>query len=346
MKLKSLATSAVALSVVAFAVSGCGGSEADAEGGEVLSMAGGAPSFNYTVPQLVDSLDLGSNHGVELEYSQIQSSGPLLVASLMSGEVDMAQIGLSTVLDARAQGQDLKVIACTNAIVGYVNLRKDVLDSLNLPKDADIETKTQALKGLNIVTTPPGSTYHAALVALATDAGLDPERDLTISAATDPTAVVAGVKQGKFDGSFWGTASLEGNVVTGEAEVLIDIPRGDLRPAFGEALDVAGVFAASAEFIESHADEVAAATVALGEAAELARGGDSEARDALRADWFPDMDQELFDSLWSSADGIYPEEAKCSQSAIEAQIEFADVVSENDLSKITYEELVLPSSRP
>jgi NitT/TauT family transport system substrate-binding protein len=141
-----------------------------------------APSGQATALKASYSAQIGANlpvwlapeagiarqHGLDVELQYIASATG--IPALLSGQVQIANVGGSETLSAAAQGADLVIIGMTLPVYPFV-----------LVAPADVAGVEQ-LKGKKLGVSQMGSTSDTATRIILRRAGLDPDKDVTIVA--------------------------------------------------------------------------------------------------------------------------------------------------------------------
>lgn len=182
----------------------------------------------------------------ELNYAfTVEATADMITPLLVKGELDMAAVpaNLASVLYNNTQGK-VKVLAINTLGVLYI-----------VEKNSSVSTLGD-LKGKTIYATGKGSTPEYNLRYLLTQAGVDPDKDVTIEWKSEPSEVVALLKQ-----SDSGVAMLPQPYVTvaqtqiSELKVAINLNEEWDKLNNGSMM-VTGVLVASAEFVDNNKDYV------------------------------------------------------------------------------------------
>jgi ABC-type nitrate/sulfonate/bicarbonate transport system substrate-binding protein len=128
------------------------------------SLAGGSV-------RIADEIGLFEKHGLNPTFV-FTDSPTVSITGLLSGSYKFAVTGFPDFLAARAQGQDVVVVAPTYEGLGInIVLDKDVAAGLGVARDAPVEERLKAMDGLLIAATGPSSTTRISLDAAAKAAG-------------------------------------------------------------------------------------------------------------------------------------------------------------------------------
>lgn len=313
--MKSTVRTRVSIAVAAIAgltlATGCttppseAGGSTDASGQMTAKMVGGGSSMSYTVPQVMESMGIDKKNGVDINYVGAGTSSSNMVAAVLSGDADFAVPAASTVLDAVAAGnKDLVVVACTSLVTSVMALRADVIKKIGVGTNASVKGRIEALKGLTIATSPEGSGNNTLLRFLLKQYGLNPDSDVKIIGVQDPSAIVGGIKQGQFDGGFYGSGVVEANIATGDAKMWISLPRGDAADKLGDR--VGAVVITRRSTVEKNPKLVKAVFDSVAATEKTIKDDPTAAGESLKKNWFADMDQKTFDIAWDQTKGGYP----------------------------------------
>ncbi len=138
-----------------------------------------------------------AKHGIEPKI--IIAAGPAVIPALIGKSADFTTISGAIHLAAAARNQTLLAIGNTqDKVTTDIVVRADVAKKINVPANADFATKMKALKGLTIGVDAINGLPHSVIRFLAVKAGLDPEKDFTIT-ALQPPAMLAALKAGTID---------------------------------------------------------------------------------------------------------------------------------------------------
>lgn len=300
------------------------------------------PTFNTALINYVIQDDIDANHGLDMVPTMGGAGSTNLVAALRSGGFDIVGVGTATAVDASAEGAKLVVVGGTGGLINNIVLNAKVAKGLPVRSDAPVEERIKALRGLTIATSPPGSSSNSTLRYLVKQHGLDPDKDLSIVPVNDPSAIVAGIRQGRFDGSFFGVGIADVNIADGSGELWVSLPRGDV----GSFKDLVGVvLITTQDYLEKNPDTVAAVHASLAEAQQRVKDNPEQVAKVLHDKTFPDLDRNVFDTAWAQAKGGFPEGANFTPESWQAYMDLFQATSDKDFSVIKYEDLVAPPAR-
>jgi ABC-type nitrate/sulfonate/bicarbonate transport system substrate-binding protein len=180
-------------------------------------------SFGYAY--VADKLGFWKEAGLDLKLTTI--AGLASTNALLGGSVEFGAASGPTVLTAWARGQKPVIIASTQQeLTLELVVSKELAQQSGLTAKSSVEDRARALKGKTIAVDGVNSIIHGYLKYVLEKAGLDPERDVTVTPMA-PSAMTSSLMSKRIDafvmGSPWTTqAEREGAVMW------ISAPRGDL----------------------------------------------------------------------------------------------------------------------
>lgn len=323
------------------ALSACGGAEeptTSEDGTRQVRVASATSSLSAGPMLAALSLDTFADNGLEAEYTDFAGSSPNTVAALASGEADIGLVGAATGWDAIQEGAPLVIVAGIAGNTSELAVRSDVAERLGISEDDPIEDRVEAMEGLTIATAQTGSANFQMIRSLLTLYGLDPDTDVTIL-PSEPTAIVAGLQNDAFDAAFYGTGVMQQNYADGSAVPMISLPRGDVPEldniVFAFALARADTVAEDPELIEAFVQSLRDAGTAIEEQ-------DAETRDAVKAEWFPDLPQDVFDLSWETVRPAWLLDCLITEDQLESSLEFQADTTGKTYEDVTFDEDVAP----
>jgi NitT/TauT family transport system substrate-binding protein len=332
------------------AEAGASGDDADGAGDATAAdedlptfvMGGASASLSYTVPQLVVTLGLDREHGFELDYRPTGTSSVNLVSGVLSGDYDFAVPATNTALEAMREGADLLVVAGALEIASILVVRPEVAEGFDVGLDAPIEERVQALEGLNIVTSTEGSGNNTFLRLLLASYGLDPNNDVTITGVNETSAIISGLRQGRFDAAFYGSGVLEHNIADDTAQLWVSAPQGEAE-IFQDL--VGAIVVTQPSMLEENPEMVRAVHAAFADAIQAIADRPDEVGEALHADWFEELPDDVWQIAWDEAQYAYPDGATFSRSNLDKLTGILERALGNDYSGLVYEDIVLEDAQ-
>ena len=187
--------------------------------------AGAQQSVKLRLGLPVDSLDflpiyIAQERGffaeekVDAEVTVLRGGGGLIQA-LVAGEIDMGMAGVMELSLLRDKGVDVRLVMTTMDVPAFsVVARKE----LNWKRMSD-------LKGGSIGVTSPGSLTYALATYFVTQAGLSPQKDVTLLFLGGGAEMIGAFKSKKTDALMLFEPFATMLLKEGSANVILDVPR-------------------------------------------------------------------------------------------------------------------------
>lgn len=327
-----LRASLVGATVVILALAGCGGGDEDepaaGETGESGAPADlgsativlGGKVITWLAPYVGVCEGLFSNYGLDVEVVPSEQGTTSAIAGLVSGDVLSAGTGATAMTNAVREGAPIQMLF--NASIGYgvqVIMSNDFLDSSGASPDDSLEDRVQALEGARIAILNPGDSIDQLLRFLLPEYGLDPDTDVTITALSNYSNMIAALSQGDID------------VMAGSP------PNGDQveQQGFGEILfsgnEVEGlddypylVGSANVQAIEGDEREAIKALVkGIADTLDLLREDPDAGRECMQ-EQFPDLDDATFEASYEFSVQSLPESPLITEDIYQSLLDFAE----------------------
>ena len=308
-----------------------------------LSLATSSNSMTAGPVLAALSLDTFADNGIEMEEVAMGGSSPQALAALLSGETQFAFFGGTSAFDARAEGAPIVVLGPTATSLlnlGLSTAAAETLADQGVTPDSSVEERVQALEGLTIATSPPGSLSFELLVTILEIHGV--AEDALQIVPSEPGAMVAGINEGLYDGVFWPVGVLEQAYADGDAQLWISVPRGDV-PELPDFMQ--GVVATTESFIAESPELVDAFRQSIIDANTAVQEQETAAQDAVKAYAFDAVDQSVFEEQWAVAKDAWIPSFSVSQELFDTAKELQEIAGEGDYTGITYEDFIAESAR-
>lgn len=259
--------------------------DASAQGAKVtLSL----PAQSILFSPIYVAADQGffTEQGLDLKTTVV--AGPGTVSAVLSGSAEFGVIAGSVIVAAASRNQRLLIIGNTqDKFTTEMVLRKEAVDNLKLPADANDVTRAKALRNLTIAVDAVGGLPHSYLRYIAKRAGVDPETGITVT-PMQPPSMVAALKQGTIDGMVFSQPFTLVAVNNGGVLWFSGV-RGDFPETAPHAYNT--VFS-KADYCEKNADNCKKVMNAVNKALTFMKDKPDASLAAVRK-VFPDMDPDL-----------------------------------------------------
>jgi len=194
-----LVGAAAAVLTLVAAACGSGGDQTVARGpaGAIpVTMTSFKGSFASLSVYVANRKGFFAKHGISPNFVTV-TSGSAAMQAMLSGSAQMANVAIFEALTASTKGEDVKyVVGAATGAFGELVVSKNV----TLPHEqAGFPAVIQDLKGKKIGVSSKGSATYYALIYVLKQAGLDPDKDVTIVPAGALSAQVAAIDSGQLD---------------------------------------------------------------------------------------------------------------------------------------------------
>lgn len=172
-----------------------------ADAAEKVTFASGTGSISYVTYYVAEEMGYFEDAGIVPEM-MLAGSGAKAMAAVASGDVDVVIRAPSEVMKARKKGLDLVIFgALVTEMSASIVLSRDWAAEHGVTEDSDWPVKLAALKDARLAINGPGSITDAVPRYFAAQAGLDPERNMTlVSIPNQGGAMLLALEQGRVDG--------------------------------------------------------------------------------------------------------------------------------------------------
>jgi NitT/TauT family transport system substrate-binding protein len=297
-----------------------------------------APSLTIGVPLVMIANGIDSVHGIAIDLQAFGTSSTISIDAVLSGDAMFASVGTMTALQAIRQGADLKIIAAIVNNVQVMVIRDEVVQKLGVPPTAPISDRVRALKGLIIATGAVGSTHYQILRSYLQKYGLNPDKDVRLIGIAEPSALVTGLEQRRFDAIAYASPLVELAIARGVGQVWISGPRGDVP---GSENIKTGLIVVRTETLEKNREQVDALRAALTDALRAVQS-DRAIGQRLHDMYFSNLEHAIWETAWNATATAYPANLAFTRQAYEYWTtndpKGAESYRNVDYNKITYDE--------
>jgi len=270
----------------------------------------------------------------DLELDLISTGGGAKsLAAVAGGDADFNIGAPASAFRARAKGSDVMLISPSIAqYTDNVTMSAEWAKKHGLTEASTYEDKLAALKGMRLAVSSVGGGADQLVRFLAKQAGINPNRDLTITAIAGGENMLAALSRGRIDGFVIPPPTGDAAIMNHGALSMFRTGQGEVKPLDGFVY--IGVIARES-WLKNNAE------VAVRFLRAQQRGMDTvhdpakteAARDAVRAKYQPQADKALFDRIWSGAVLSYPKSVELRQEMIDRVADFVNETQPDPLDK-------------
>jgi NitT/TauT family transport system substrate-binding protein len=291
-----LATAAAGALLV---LSACGSSNSSSGGMPTVKLGMPVNGLEYSGVLLADELGYFKDAGVNVKITSVES-GAGTVTALIGKDVDMAVVIPDNVVTADDQGvkPSVKMFANLASERGSTMVIKTkIAQERGITADEPLIEKLQKMKGLKFGVSTIGSGGDVNLRQMLAYAGLNPEKDVTITAVGSSSAMLPAFVAGRIDAFPLSAPQPEVAAAQGKGTIVVDLSTGE----FPDIKDVPyAALAATSTYLSKNADVVQKVTNAVQRALEYLKDNPDQAGATLKAANYPD----LSDDVWQQTMGV------------------------------------------
>jgi NitT/TauT family transport system substrate-binding protein len=257
----------------------------------------GISSVSFAWAPLILAVSKGyfREEGLDVEIVQTQS-GPGIVNAVMSGHVDLAANLLASNAQAIKGGVTNRPLAVAG-LVGEHNhqlvLKRTFAARRGITPESPLSEKIQALRGAKLGITAVGSGADRITRLLLQSAGVTPDQEVELTAAGSVNSVLAAFLSDRIDGFLLAPPITDQAAAQGNGVLMLDLSKGDWPSALHATYTV---MFATEEFVRAKPGVVLKAVRAIEKSLKFSADRSAEANAVLKAEYFPDMAADLFDS--------------------------------------------------
>ncbi|MCP8939934.1 ABC transporter substrate-binding protein [Alsobacter sp. SYSU M60028] len=285
--------------------------------------------------------EIFARHGVALNVTDLRGASPNCIAALVSKAADLCQVGTTTGTDAIAEGADLVAVAALAGPFAEIILSSAAAAKLPVKADAPIAERIKALKGLNLVSSAPGSANYTMLDSLMGTVGSS-IKDIRFRTLPEVPAMIEAIRHGQIDGAFWVTGSLAPNLVDGTGVRWISLSRGDVETY--QNLPFVTVFARR-DWAAQNADLVKRIHAGYADAIARLKNEPAQSSKLVKDRYFPDLDQALWNDGYEAGRRAFLDGARVSRTAWQDSLAMQAKSSQKDYSRAAFDKVVLPEAQ-
>lgn len=329
-----------ALCMLAFAGMTVGGA-ATAQTTIKYGMAAVSASFSSTL-MAGAAPEVYAKHGIKLEITDFRGNSNNCVAAVLSGAVDLCQVGSSTVSDAVAEGGDFRIVAVTTSVAHEFVLSSKALAKMNgVTPSSPLDDRLRAFKGLRMVATGPGTPNYLVIEAALRRVGLT-VADLKFRTLVDTVAMMEGIRNDQIDVAMWTVGTLSPVIADKSGVRWLNLAAGEI-PEISSMPYVVTMGLNS--WVSKNAATVTSLRAAISESVELMNKEPAKYSAAIKAKYFPQLDQAAWDEGFRLALPAYFKGAKVPKAGWDYLLKLQATTSTKDYSKAAYEKVFIPEAQ-
>lgn len=289
---------------------------------QVVRFAQPSDGFLYLPVYVAREKGYFKEEGINADVSVFKGGAASLTA-VLSGDSDI-YIGVPAIgMKAADKGQDVRMFASImNQYGSNIVIQGDVAKRLGLNENSSMQDRLNALKGLTLAITGPGSAPDLLLRHMAKATGLDPDRDMTLTPLGGAAGMLAAFKQKRIDGFCLSSPTSDTAVMEMDGFTLFNMSKGEYEP-LKDFLYITLI--AKDSWLTQNSELATGVVKAIWKAQKLIAEQPNEAKEAVQT-FFSKTEPKLFDAAWVSSVPAFPASPHISKESIEKNFDFIENV--------------------
>lgn len=282
--------------------------------------------------------DVFAKHGIELKITDFRGSATNTIVAQIANNVDVTSNGAGFVMDAIAEGADLKALSLTVGPMTDVYLSAQTVAKLGVKPNDPLERRLKALQGLRIGSNGGSSSSHFLnLNELFKKFGMAQD-SVRLAPISDVQGMMASIRNNQIDGGMWSTGGLSGLSADKSGIRWISIARENAI----ETTDIPySAMWASSQWLEKNPDLARRLAAAFAEAARLLKSDKAKYSKLIKDKYFPDMSQAIWDDTYEESLPAYVDDGRLTKAGWDKLMQQRVGVTKKDYSRATFERSVV-----
>lgn len=294
---------------------------------EKLRVTLGSLGFLYTGVMAAELNGDFAAQGLDVEITNA-GSGSNNMAALIAGEANITVTATSSVFRAREEELDLKIVgAAINQVASNIVISADWAAEKGITAESSYEERLEALRGSTMGVTTPGSGTDQLIRYFATEAGLNPDQDMTLATLGGTGGMVPSLERGVINGYTASPPVPEVAVEEFGAVVLFDLIDGQV-PALDGMMYQSVV--ARESYLAENSDSVVRFLRGLQSALDAIHdpAQSDGIRDKVWEAYFNNTEKGLFDTIWANFANAHAQSVEITAEQIDQVVAFQEAVGE------------------
>jgi len=215
--------------IASLLLAACGGGSTSSDGVTTIKIAS-APNVFLSALYVAQDDGLFAKENLKVEIVEVES-GNDSIAALASGQAQYADVGFEDLVELSSQGE--KSVVMVHSILNRVTLTlvmsKKIAESKGVNVSGPVQDRLNALKGVKIGITSPGSPSDTYLRFYLRSVGLNPDRDVEIVPIGGASSLLAALEKGQIGAYNLSPPTPYIAEQKGFGTVIVDGPKGEIE---------------------------------------------------------------------------------------------------------------------
>lgn len=282
-------------------------------------------SFDLLFWGTLSAKQLGYFDALDLDVEVVRANGGARSLAAVAGGDAHFNIGAPvSAFRARSRGSDVMMIAPAVAqYIDNITMSGDWARKNGLSATSPLEDRMKALKGMTVAVSSVGAGADQLLRFLSKKIGINPDRDMTITAIPGGENMLAAMSRNRIDGFVIPPPTGEDAVRNHGAVPMITTGRGEITELNG--FIYIGVIARES-WLKQNRDITVRFLRATQQAFDTIHdpARTSTARDAIWEGFQKRIDKAMFDEVWANAIPVYPKTVALERAMIDRIVNFTN----------------------
>lgn len=303
---------------------------------EKVRVTASSESFFHVPIYAAQDLGYFAQQGLQVEMLPT-STGQRSIAAAISGDVEMVIGAPFSIIAAHTQGADLMMFAGEGTQYGVnIAVSKKWAESHKLTATSSYKDRLGALKGMTIGISGPGGGSDLLVRYAASEAGVNPDRDMTLVTLGEAAAILAAFSQGRIDGLAQSSPTSNIAVRNFDGYMLINTTKGEIESLQGY---LGSAISARADWLKKNTP----ATIKFIKGLQMSLNGmhdparTTQLRDAVHKSHYAQTDPAFFAEVWADLAVGAPKTPELTDKMIKTLVDFNNRFAKDkiEMSKVT-----------
>lgn len=283
--------------------------------------------------------EIYEKHGIKLVPVDMKANAANCIAAMFAGDVDMCSVSTPSGTFATVEGAPLKAVAVLQGPLTQLYLSKAAAEKTGVSPEAPPKERLRGIKGLDLVTSAPGTLYYNILEQMLRDVGLSVS-DVRYRTLVDQVAMKEGLSNGTFQAVLWSAGAFADLEKSGAVLNWVSVPGGDLPEL--AALPTVTVFTLD-KWLEAHPGKAEDLHAAFVDVIATLKAEPAKYSGLIKAKNYPDMNQVVWDNAFDHGLAVLWDKGTVAEKG------WSDLVAmqkannpDKDFSSVEWSKIVLP----